>query len=93
MEGNLEYLELVRRASAKILLPEETVRMVLEALLETMKEALTEEKRIILREFGTLRVSLRNNPKAGDHAVAIFRASNALQEALNKEFIQARRQR
>jgi nucleoid DNA-binding protein len=85
--GNLDYLELVREASRRTFLPEETVRMVLEGLLEVMGEALIERKRVILREFGTLRIQLRSNPKIGDHVVTVFRTSNALQEKLTKELI------
>lgn len=87
---NFAYLELVRQTAQKVFLPDETVRLVLEGLLDTMRDALSEKKRIILREFGTLKPTIRHNIKMGDFVAVFFKSSPALRNFMKKELLDGR---
>lgn len=89
---NLEYMDLIRQTAMRVLLPEQTVRMVLEAVLETAREGLDDRKRVIFRDFGTIRPMIRQNRKCGTYVVVVFRASASLKERV-KELVHERKRR
>jgi nucleoid DNA-binding protein len=83
----LNHLPLVREVSYRTMLPEDTVRLVLETVFDVAKEYLAANYRVIFKNFGTLRTQIRSHVKFGTFPVIIFRASNDLQETVRKELI------
>ncbi len=51
--SRLETSALIREVANQTHLPEETVRLVVDTLLSIVKEALSQEEKVVLRTFGT----------------------------------------
>jgi DNA-binding protein HU-beta len=87
--------DLVDRVASKTGLTKRDVSLVVEALLEAIKDALTQHEHIEIREFGTFKVkrrkaSMKYNPRdrsqkviVPEKMVPVFKPSKFLKERVN----------
>jgi len=88
--------ELVEKVADKIQLPKKQTETVVNILLNSITEALSEGDKVELRGFGSFRIRNRNpregrNPKTGDTVqipakrVPFFKAGKALREMVDSQ--------
>ena len=87
--------DIVASVATKTDLPKVKVNIILDAVLETMSEALIAGDKVTLSDFGTFEVSTRKpfmgrNPKTGEalevpeRKIPTFKAGKGLKESMNK---------